>query len=169
MAGLTLRGKASPADAAALSLILQAERDECAAFVGLLQTEQDVLIRDDAESLALLASEKSGRIERLNRLGEQRNACLETKNPSADASGMISWLGRNPTLSATVASVWRELLALGETARQINLVNGALIESALGRSRQKLAVLLHASGSDGVYRPDGQMRATHNSRTLSQA
>ena len=159
---------AAAADASSFPALLQAERDEFSAFVGLLQTEQEVLVRDDVESLAALTGAKSQHVERLSRLGEQRNDLLTNQKLSADASGMISWLGRNPGLAATVARTWRELLALGETARQINLTNGALLEGALGRSRRKLAVLLNASGAESVYRPDGQLRALHGSRSLSQ-
>ncbi len=154
---------------ASFAAILQAERDEFSALVGLLQTEQEVLVRDDSPALATLADEKSQRLVRLNLFAEQRARQLGTSEPARAASAMLVWLSRNPEHSSGAGRLWRELLALADTARRINLDNGALIEAAQRRNRQKLAVLGSASGSAGVYQADGQLQSPFGRRSFSLA
>ena len=154
---------------ASFAAVLQAERDEFSALLGLLQTEQEVLVRDDAPALATLADDKSQRLARLSRFAEQRARQLGTSEPARAASAMLVWLSRNPEQSPSVGRLWRELLALAETARRVNLDNGALIEAAQRRNRQKLAVLRSASGSGGVYRADGQLQTGFGGRSFSLA
>ncbi len=154
---------------ASFAAMLQAERDEYSALVGLLQTEQEVLVRDDSPALAALADDKSQRLARLNRFAEQRARQLGTSEPARAVAAMLVWLSRHPEQSTGTGRVWRELLDLAATARRINLDNGALIESAQRRNRQKLAVLRSASGSDGVYRSDGQLQSPFGQRSFSLA
>lgn len=156
------------ADAATFAAALQAERDALVAFVGLLQTEQEVLVRGDAEGLAALASDKADGLDLLILLGEQRSRHLAAHNLAGSADGMVTWLSRNPGFAAAVSKIWRELLAQAETARLINQNNGLLIEARLQQNRLKLAVLQTAVAADGVYRPDGQLRPLRSARFLSQ-
>lgn len=154
---------------ASFAALLQAERDEFSALVGLLQTEQEVLVRDDSPALAALADDKAQRLARLNRFAEQRARQLGTREPARAAAAMLVWLSRHPEQSVDTGRVWRELLGLAATARRINLDNGALIEAAQRRNRQKLAVLRSASGSGGVYRADGQLQSPFGQRSFSLA
>jgi len=160
---------ASPAASATVFVAgLQEEQIALVAFTGLLQAEQDALVQGDADRLAQLATDKAARIELLTHLGELRSRYLAAQNLAGNAAGMLTWLSRNPGFAAAVRKLWRELLALAETARQINHSNGLLIESRLQQNRLKLAVLQTAAAADGVYRRDGQLRPLHSARTLSQ-
>ena len=158
----------APANAAAFAAALQAEHEALGAFIGLLQTEQEVLVQGDAERLASLVPEKAAKINLLSALGEQRNRHLARHDLSRNAEGMLAWLKRNPGFAAAVGKIWRELLACAETARRINRSNGLLIDSGLQQNRLKLAVLQTAAAPDGVYRPDGQLRPLRSARSLSQ-
>lgn len=160
---------AGPAASAAVFVAgLQDEQIALVAFTGLLQAEQDALVQGDAERLAELATDKAAQIELLTLLGELRSRHLAAQNLNGSAEGMLTWLSRNPGFGAAVSRIWRELLAQTETARQINHSNGLLIESRLQQNRLKLAVLQSAAASDGVYRPDGQLRRLRSARSLSQ-
>jgi flagella synthesis protein FlgN len=147
---------------------LQDEQDALVAFIGSLRTEQKALVDGDADRLADLGADKAAQIDLLTHLGEQRSRHLAAQNLSGSAEGMTTWLKRNPGFAAAVRKIWRELLAQAETARQINQNNGLLIETRLQQNRTKLAVLQTAAASDGVYRPDGQLRPLHSGRSLSQ-
>ncbi len=155
--------------AAAFAAALQSEQEALGVFVNLLQTEQEILVNGDAERLAALAPEKAAQIDLLTTLSEQRKRNFSAQNLTDSADGMLTWLCRNSGFSAAVRKIWRELLARAETARQLNDTNGILIESRLQRNRLKLAVLQSAAGSDGVYRPDGQLRPLRSARSLNQA
>lgn len=159
----------SATDAAAFAAALQAERDALAAFVDLLRGEEQFLVRGDAEGVAALASDKAARIEQLSLLGAQRNERLAMNSLAASADGMLTWLRRNPELTATVGELWQDLLAQAETARQINQNNGLMIDSRLQQTRLKLAVLQSGAASEGVYRPDGHLRPLSGARSLIQA
>lgn len=147
---------------------LQDEQAALTAFTGLLQAEQDALVQGDADRVAELAREKAALIELLGHLGGTRSRHLAAQDLGGNAEGMLIWLSRNPGFAAAVKKIWRELLAQAETARQINHGNGLLIESRLQQNRLTLAVLQTASASDGVYRPDGQLRPLRSARSLSQ-
>ena len=165
--GTTADPSAAPG-AAAFAAGLQAEQDALGAFLGLLQHEQEALIRGNAERLALLAPDKAAKIDLLAALGEQRNRHLASQNLPASAQGMTAWLKRNPGYAASVSKTWKQLLARAETARQINHSNGLLIEGKMQQYRLRLAVLQMATASDGVYRPDGQLRPLRRARSISQ-
>jgi flagellar biosynthesis protein FlgN len=155
------------ASAAAFVAGLQDEQTALVAFTGLLQAEQDALVQGDADRLPELANDKAAKIELLAHLGELRSRHLAAQNLNGNAEGMLTWLNRNPGFATAVRKIWRELLALAETARQINHSNGLLIESRMQQNRLKLAVLHSAAASDGVYRPDGQLRPLRSARSLS--
>ena len=155
--------------AAAFAAALQAEQEALGAFIRLLQTEQEMLVNGDADGLAALAPEKAAQIDLLTRLGEQRKRNLAAQNLTDSADGMLTWLSRNHGFTAAVRKIWRELLARAETAMQLNQSIGLLLESRLQQNRLKLAVLQSAAASDGLYRPDGQLRPLRSARSLNQA
>jgi flagella synthesis protein FlgN len=156
------------ANAANFVSAIQDERAALLAFTGLLQAEQDALVRGDADRVAALAAEKASQIELLSHLGESRSRFLAAQNLNAGNDGMLAWLGRNPGFATAVKKIWQELLALARKAQQINLNNGVLIESRLQQNRLKLAVLQTAANAGGVYRPDGHLRPLRGGRSLSQ-
>jgi flagellar biosynthesis protein FlgN len=165
----TAPGDAGPAANAAVFVDgLRDEQIALAAFTGMLRSEQDALVQGDADRLAQLATEKAGQIELLTHLGELRSRHLASQNLPGSAEGMLAWLSRNPGFAAAVRKLWQGLLAQAETARQLNQVNGVLIENRLQQNRLRLAVLRTAAASDGVYRADGQLRPLRNTRSLSQ-
>jgi len=156
------------ANAANFVTAIQDERIALLAFTDLLEAEQDALVRGDADRVAQLATDKAAQIELLAHLGELRSRHLVTHNLNAGANAMAAWLGRNPGFATAVKKIWQELLALAEKAQQMNLNIGVLIESRMQQNRLKLAVLQTAANSDGVYRPDGQLRPLRSGRFLSR-
>ena len=163
-------GHSAPAQSAEdFAAVLRAELDALDAFVGLLQAEQEILVQGDADRLADLVPEKAYKIELLTFLGQKRKRHLESQDLTDSADGMLTWLRRNPGFAAAVRKIWRELLSRAETARQFNDSNGLLIQRGLQQNQTRLAVLRTASASEGVYRPDGRLGQSHNSRSVLQA
>ena len=159
----------SPAPAATFLSELQDERDALATFVDTLQAEQAALVSGDTERVAALATEKASRIDLLAALGAQRKRHLAAQALTDNAAGMLAWLSRNSGLAASARRTWQDLLALADTAQQLNLGNGQLIDSQLQQNRARLAVLQGAKNSDGVYRRDGQLRTLRSARSFSAA
>jgi flagellar biosynthesis/type III secretory pathway chaperone len=156
------------ANAANFVAAIRDEREALIAFTGLLEAEQDALVQGDADRVAALAAQKSTQIDLLTHLGSLRSRYLASQNLDASTEGMVAWLRRNPGFATAVKKIWQELLALAEKAKQINLNNGALIESRLQQVRTKLTVLHSAANAGGVYRADGQLRGMRSTRILGQ-
>jgi flagella synthesis protein FlgN len=148
--------------------LLQAEHDALVAFVSLLQAEQEILVHGDPDRLAAIAPEKSAQIDLLTRLGQKRDRYLTEQNLAMSAAGVETWLSRHPAIAVATRRTWRESLRRAETARQLNLSNGLLIESKMQQNRQKISVLQTAVGSDNVYRPDGHLGPFRSGRAISQ-
>jgi flagellar biosynthesis protein FlgN len=156
-------------DAAAFAAGLQAEQDALGNFIRLLQAEQDILVRGDADGLAALAPDKAAQLDLLSALGERRKRCLAAQDLADSADGMRTWFERIGGSATPMRNTWQELLARAKTAQRLNQSNGALIENQLQQNRLKLAVLQSAAASDGVYRRDGQLRPLRSARPLDQA
>ncbi len=165
-----MTAQSSPAaNAAVFAAALQSEREALGAFVNLLQAEQAILVDGDADRLAALTPEKATQLDLLTALGKERKRNLNAQNLDDSADGMLTWLSRNSGFSAAVRKIWQELLTRAETARQLNETNGRLIEERLQHNRLKLAVLQTGARSDGVYRPDGQLRPMRSTRSFNLA
>ncbi len=149
---------------------LVSERTALKSICRLLQVEQDALVQAQADRVAELADEKAIQLDALSRLADQRNRHLTAQGLSGNAEGIEIWLSRNPELASTAKKAWFELMAVAETARQLNQDNGLLIESKLQQNRQKLAALQSSGASpDGVYHSNGRLGTLRSARSFSQA
>jgi flagellar biosynthesis/type III secretory pathway chaperone len=136
----------------------------------LLQAEQGALVQAQADRVAELAVDKGTQIEALSLLADQRRRHLSSLGLSGKAEGIKVWLSRNPELASAAEKAWSELMAVAETARQLNQDNGILIDSKLQQNRQKLAVLQSSGASpDGVYHSNGRLSPLRSARSFSQA
>ena len=79
---------------------------------------------------------------------------------------MTKWLrgGGNPH----IAELWRQLLALAEKARELNQLNGNMIDTRLRNNQQALAILQAAANQSALYGPDGQTHGLGLGRPLGK-
>lgn len=132
--------------------VVTAEAALIARFVELLEAEQEALTKGNIEDLARLASEKEPLAADLQRLGQQRNDHLVALKLSADRQGMSAWTAGNPDASST----WEKTLELAARARDINRLNGELIQMRLNFNSQLLEILQRNRGALDLYGPDGK-------------
>lgn len=132
--------------------IVTAEAALIARFVELLEAEQEALTEGNIEDLARLASEKEPLAADLQRLGQQRNDHLVALKLSADRHGMSAWTAGNPGASST----WEKTLELAARARDVNRLNGELIQMRLNFNSQLLEILQRNKGALDLYGPDGK-------------
>jgi len=164
----TTGNRTPDANTAAFAAVLQAEHDALGAFVSLLQAEQEILIHGDADRLAAIAPEKAAQIDLLTRLGQKRDRYLGDQNLASSAAGVETWFSRQSVDTAATRKTWRESLRRAEMARQLNISNGLLIDSKMQQNRQRLSVLQSATGSDHVYRANGQLGPFRSGRQIGQ-
>lgn len=136
-----------------LHQLLSREQEETDAFVAVLEQEAQILTSGaDPQALADVTQSKWYRANALNTLCMQRQALLDTMNPTTD---MATLAAMHPGIGA----VWNELKPSFERARELNASNGVVIEHLRKSTEEAMAVLRAASGQATVYTANGRPTA----------
>lgn len=141
-----------PACAEILSA-LSDERTSALSFVALLQQEQGLLMENSIDRLQNLAEKKSAHAVSLNELNEVCRRLMGKAGAKPDNAGIAAWLQAN---SKEGLALWQEIRTLAEQARQINQINGELIQMKQRLNQQLLTALTRAVNQANVYGSDGQ-------------
>ena len=142
---------------------LSDERALILEFVAVLKLEQVALSEGSIDDLPGYAEQKSGLAVRLNALAEQRNATLAALGCSTDRKGMDAWCAAHADEKPT-ASDWADILVLAGEARELNRINGDLIQMRLQYNAKALEALQGGRDALDLYGPDGQAKTQGNSR-----
>lgn len=141
--------------------------EECQAMQSLLdlmKQEQEHLIKADIEGLTALTESKNRMVMRINDHTGSRYAALVRAGFSADDNGMRAALAQLD-LPEAIAS-WDQLVELGKQAREINRVNGLLINKHLVRNHGALSALQGTKPGGNIYGRDGQSQGIAAHRRL---
>jgi flagella synthesis protein FlgN len=143
---------------------LTAEQQLLASMVELLQREQQVLMKADADGLAALMPSKTQLVQQVAALAAERHRALGAAGFGAAESGMEPWLAASAAPDARAQ--WTRLLELTAEAKELNRVNGMLINKQMAHNQTVLnALRTPAGGADpGVYGPGGNTLAAGPSR-----
>jgi flagella synthesis protein FlgN len=131
--------------------------------VELMKTEQQLLISADADGLSTLTPNKLQLAQRAATLSRVRHKALAAAGFPAGEAGMEPWLavGGNDEYRGA----WDSLLELTREAKELNRVNGMLVNRQLGHAQAGLSALRGPAGNAaGVYGPGGQTLSTGPSR-----
>jgi len=145
---------------------LRDEQQVIGSILELMQTEQQLLIRADADGLSTLTPNKLQLAQRAATLARVRHKALAVAGFAADEAGMEPWLaaGGNDTHRAD----WERLLELTRAAKELNRVNGMLVNRQLGHAQAALGELRGpAAGAAGVYGRGGQTLTAGPSRRFA--
>lgn len=133
----------------------------CAAkLLELLEKEQGHLIRADINGIEATTAEKASLIQKMTHLTQTRHSLLQDTESKDKENAIKGWLEASE--SEGKAS-WNKLMQLAESAKELNRINGLLINSHLKRNQHALRTLNqeHASntyGADGQSNLSTQMR-----------
>ena len=142
---------------------LRDEQQVIGSIVELMKTEQQFLISADADGLATITPNKLQLAQRAATLSRVRHKALAAAGFPAGEAGMEPWLavGGNDEHRQE----WNRLLELTREAKELNRVNGMLVNRQLGQAQAALSDLRGAGGNGtGVYGPGGQTVAAGPSR-----
>ncbi len=142
---------------ASLLSALCEERVAVGEFVELLQQEQELLLENSIDPLLLLAEKKSAQAARLNELTESARGQLARQAGSSDNEAIIAWLKNNDT---ECLAAWQDVVTLAEQSRQLNHINGELIQMRMRHNQQSITALTRAVSQANLYGPDGQTNFT---------
>ncbi len=145
-----------------LSACLREERDTLQHCVALLDREQRLLIDGDIDALTGLTQQKILALELAARNTSTRERCLTGRGLATDNDGMTTLLEDQPALR----SMWYDVLNRAKEARDLNRVNGFLIEARIDRNHHALAVMLQAANSSSTYGNDGHLQHAMPVRAL---
>lgn len=161
---------ANPANAAPSDLVknLEAELRAYQDFIQVLQTEQDTLVQGNIDPLLELARIKSEKVVLLSQLADSRTRFLSEQGYPQEHGGMAKWLQQRDGGNPQIAELWQQLLALAEDARQLNQINGSMIDTHLRNNQQALAILQAAAKQSTLYGPDGQTQALGLGRPIDK-
>ena len=145
----------------AFAQTLAAERETITRFIELLEREQASLRHGQTEELIELSTQKEALAARLEALGAERRSFLAGHGHSTDRKGTEAWCEQHPD-DGEAADSWREILALAARARELQRVNGDLIELHLHYNAKALEALQGGRRSLDLYGPDGQSKTASN-------
>jgi flagella synthesis protein FlgN len=116
------------------------EHERISALVELMKQEQQFLVAADADGLDGLTPRKTVLVQELAQLSRQRHGALAGAGFLASEAGMKPWLatqGDDPSVRAA----WKQLLALTLEAKELNRVNGMLINRQMAHNQTVLNAL----------------------------
>ncbi|MNS06981.1 FlgN protein [compost metagenome] len=125
------------------------------ALTQLLQLEQEHLIAANVEGITAVTEEKGQLATRMAELAKWRHNALAAAGFEPTESSMKLWL--ESAQSPTASKAWQELVELAEAAKELNRVNGILINKQMVRNQTVLNILQHGTEQgNNVYGPNGQ-------------
>ncbi len=132
------------------------EQQHVSALIDLMKQEQQFLVAADADGLATLTPRKNSLLQALADLSAQRHAALVAAGCEGSEAGMEPWLAVSGSEEAR--SQWETLLGLAREAKELNRVNGMLINKQLAHNQGVLNALRMPAGAEagGVYGSSGQ-------------
>ena len=145
---------------------LQDELTLIDSLIDLMKQEQQCLVAADTDTLATLTPVKTQHITQLAALAGQRHGALAGAGFPGSEAGMEAWLAARK--DATVQSVWQRALERMREAKELNRVNGMLINKQMTHNQNLIqAMRTPADSADmGVYGPKGQTTSSNNKRPL---
>ena len=156
------KGKTNPVTQA-----LQDEVGVIRGFTELLKLEQSALSDGNTDELLELANKKEQASNQINRLAAQRNQLLAAQGLPPDRAGIEAWCAKNPSETAGAAA-WSSILSLASEARELNRLNGELIQLRMQFNSRALEALQGRKDALDLYGPDGQAK-THEHRRINHA
>ncbi|MGX4640623.1 flagella synthesis protein FlgN [Massilia sp. SYSU DXS3249] len=146
------------------STTLSLEYQHIDALVELMKQEQQFLVAADADGLAQLTSRKATLVQELAQLSRERHAALGKAGFAASEAGMEPWLVTQGDDAAR--SAWTQLLAQTAEAKELNRVNGLLINRQMAHNQTVLNALRTptAGAESTLYGAKGQTFGTGPSR-----
>lgn len=136
---------------------LREEQRVITALIAVLKQEQQFLLAADIDGLTALTPQKSTLVNDMAVLASQRHSALGAAGFKAEEAGMEAWLAASGDPDAL--AFWQQVLAQTHEAKELNRLNGMLINKHLSHTQGALQALRPQVQSN-VYGPSGQTTST---------
>lgn len=133
----------------------------------LLSREQTNLVEVDIDAIETLLEEKSRLLQRINLVAKSRYEALAANGFESSEVGMTAWLKQQakPVMNES----WADFQKALSQAKEMNRLNGMLINKHFNRNQQLLNHLQGNSSAGAVYGRNGQAKSQSSSRTALTA
>ena len=145
---------------------LQDELKLIGCLIDLMKQEQQFLVAANTDGLQTLTPLKTQLIEQMAVCAKQRHASLAADGFADSEAGMEAWLARMGNAPASTA--WQLLLERTGEAKELNRVNGMLINKQMTNNLTLLNAMRAPAGATdaSVYGPSGQTSSVTGKRPL---
>jgi flagella synthesis protein FlgN len=145
---------------------LQDETKLIVCLIDLMKQEQQFLVAANSDGLATLTPLKNQLVEQMAALAAQRHHSLAHEGFAASETGMVAWLVR--ISDAALNASWQLLLDKTRDAKELNRVNGMLINKQLNNNQALINAMRAPAGAAEThfYGPSGQATAVTGKRHL---
>ena len=150
----------------ALAALLKNEAALVVRFRDILLREQEILRSGTSEELAEINTAKLALADSLNKVGSERAQALSAGKDSA--IDMQAWFSAHPRETES-SRLWEGLLTVAREAREINELNGSLINALHQKTSDALSILTRSEADQSLYSRDGQAASSTGSRIIDSA
>ena len=135
-------------------------------LIDLMKQEQQFLVAANTEGLNTLTPLKNNLIDQMAQLADQRHQCLAADGAEPTEAGMEAWLARGG--NQVHGADWRVLLVQIREAKELNRVNGMLINKQLTQNHTLINAMRTPAGAadNNFYGPSGQTTPVSGKRRL---
>ena len=141
---------------------LREEQQLITQLVDVLKQEQAHLVVADVTGLTAVTPTKTTLVQRMTVLANQRHRALGAAGFIAGEAGMEPWITRSGGSDAR--ALWLQLLEQTRAAKELNRVNGLLINRHMGYTQSALDALRPKVKANSVYGPSGMTNNSTRSR-----
>ena len=146
-----------------LSISFQQDAKFVSNLLEVLTREQSSLVIADIDAIETAMEEKSFLLQNISLTANARYALLAASGFEANESGMIDWLKRQA--KSALNESWERFQKSIIQAKEMNRLNGMLINKHFNRNQQLLNHLQGNSANGNVYGKNGQAKTQSNTRS----
>lgn len=136
-------------------------------LLAVLLREQSNLIVMDIDSIEVLLEEKAILVQRIGEVAKNRYEVLGKNGFEPNEAGMLAYLKQQ--VKSDLNNIWADFQKALSQAKEMNRLNGILINKHFSRNQQLLSHLQGASNTTTVYGRDGQAKPPSSSRSTLTA
>lgn len=147
------------------NLMISFEQDAklVSSLLEVLTREQSSLVMSDIDAIEAVMEEKSVLLQSINLAANSRYAALTASGFAPNESGMTAWL--KSQAKASLTDSWERFQKSISQAKEMNRLNGILINKHFNRNQQLLNHLQGSADNGGVYGKNGQAMSQSGSRS----
>ena len=144
---------------------LREEEHIMSTLLDVLRQEQQLLVKAEIDSLQAVTTRKTALVTQMTLLSAQRHRALGKAGFPAQESGMDAWIAASGEARDESAALWQALLAHTREAKELNRINGMLINKQMGHTQGALQALRpQGAAQNNFYGPGGMSTTLPRSR-----